>query len=89
MRRTKLQRCSASCPDLAIFTKAISRPAFFGWFSEYQSILLGLATAGVGLLFPIACWAALAADAYCERDLRKHHWFLPSSDGRDEDDAVD
>src|SRR5712691_4494040 len=52
-------------------------------------ILLSLATAGIGLLVPIACWATLAVDAYCEGDLRKHHWFLPSSDGADEDDVAD
>jgi TM2 domain-containing membrane protein YozV len=52
-------------------------------------ILLSLATAGVGLLVPITCWAALAVDAYCERDLRRHHWFLPSSDGADEDEVPD
>jgi len=43
----------------------------------FVGILLGLATAGVGLIFPIACWAALAVDAYYERDLRVHHWFPP------------
>ncbi len=36
-------------------------------------ILFGLATAGVGLLFPIVCWAALAWDAYNEKDRRQHH----------------
>ena len=51
----------------------------------WVGILLGLATAGVGLLFPILCWAALAFDAYYERDLRKHHWFLPSSDIADDE----
>ena len=43
----------------------------------FVGILLGLATAGVGLIFPIACWAALAVDAYYEKDLRIHHWFPP------------
>jgi TM2 domain-containing membrane protein YozV len=52
-------------------------------------ILLGLATAGLGLLFPIACWAALVFDAYNERDLRKHHWLMPSSDGTEEEDLLD
>jgi hypothetical protein len=52
-------------------------------------ILLGLATAGAGLLFPIACWIAVAVDAYCERDLRKHHRFLPPSGGADENNVVD
>jgi hypothetical protein len=48
-----------------------------------------LATAGVGLLFPIACWVAVAVDAYCERDLRKHHRFLPPSGEADENNIVD
>ena len=49
-------------------------------------ILLSLATAGAGLILPFACWAGLAFDAYYERDLRKHHWLLPTSDGSEEDD---
>jgi hypothetical protein len=36
-------------------------------------ILFGLATAGVGLLFPILCWVGLAWDAYNEKDRRHHH----------------
>lgn len=40
-----------------------------------------LATAGIGLLFPIACWAAVAFDAYPERDVRTQHWFPPNPDG--------
>jgi hypothetical protein len=43
----------------------------------WVGILLGLATGGIGLLFPLICWAALAVDAYYERDLRIHHWFPP------------
>ena len=43
----------------------------------FIGILLGLATGGVGLIFPVACWAALAVDAYYEKDLRVHHWFPP------------
>lgn len=38
-------------------------------------ILLSLATAGIGLLLPLICWAALAVDAYYEVDLRRHHRF--------------
>jgi hypothetical protein len=52
-------------------------------------ILLGLATAGLGLLFPIACWAALTVDAFYARDLHKHHWFMPYSDGTEEEDNLD
>src|SRR6059036_3038963 len=36
-------------------------------------IILSLATAGIGLLFPILCWVALAWDAYNEKDRRHHH----------------
>lgn len=40
-------------------------------------ILLSLATAGAGLLFPILCWTALGLDAYYEKDRRNHHWLPP------------
>ncbi len=43
----------------------------------FIGILFGLATAGIGLIFPLLCWAALAVDAYYEKDLRVHHWFPP------------
>ena len=49
-------------------------------------ILFGLATAGVGLLFPILCWAALALDAYNEKDQRHHHRALWADD---EDEVQD
>ncbi len=45
--------------------------------------LLGLATGGVGLIFPLVCWAALAVDAYSEKDRRRHHWM--TTNGTDED----
>lgn len=51
-------------------------------------ILLGLATAGIGLFFPIACWAALAIDAYLEKDRRSHHWFPPSVSLSGDDDEL-
>ncbi len=38
-------------------------------------ILLSLATAGLGLILPLVCWAALAVDAYYGKDLRRHHRF--------------
>jgi hypothetical protein len=47
-------------------------------------ILFGLATAGVGLLFPILCWAALAFDAYNEEDRRSHHRAPPWANDEDE-----
>lgn len=52
-------------------------------------ILLGLATAGIGLVFPIACWAGLAFDAYYERDLRRHHWFVMASHAGDDADEFE
>ena len=55
----------------------------------WVGILLSLATAGLGLLIPIACWAGLAFDAYCERDWRKHHWLMPTTDGSEEDELQD
>jgi hypothetical protein len=42
-------------------------------FAIWIGILFGLATAGIGLLFPILCWAGLAWDAYNEKDRRHHH----------------
>jgi hypothetical protein len=43
-------------------------------FAIWIGILFGLATAGIGLLFPILCWAALVFDAYNEKDRRHHHF---------------
>ncbi len=52
----------------------------------WVGILFGLATAGIGLLFPILCWAALAVDAYNEKDRRHHHRALWADD---EDEVQD
>jgi hypothetical protein len=47
---------------------------FFGMpIAVWIGILFGLATAGIGLAFPIVCWVALAWDAYNEKDRRHHH----------------
>ena len=43
----------------------------------WVGILFSLATAGLGLLFPIGCWAVLAIDAYYRKDLRRHHALPP------------
>jgi hypothetical protein len=37
-------------------------------------LLLSLATAGVGMLIPLVCWATVAFNAYYTRDRRKHHY---------------
>jgi hypothetical protein len=42
-------------------------------FAIWIGIMLSLATAGLGLFFPILCWVALAWDAYNEKDRRRHH----------------
>ena len=39
----------------------------------FVGIISILGTAGVGVLFPIGCWLALAYDAYNEKDRRHHH----------------
>ena len=60
---------------------------FFGMpVAIWIGILLSLATAGLGLLFPLVCWVGLAVDAYNERDLRRHHWFVMTSHKNDDGD---
>jgi TM2 domain-containing membrane protein YozV len=51
----------------------------------WVGILLTLATAGLSMLLPVLCWVGIAVDAYCEKDIRRHHW-LPGAagDGNDE-----
>ena len=55
---------------------------FFGMpLAIWIGILLSLATAGLGLLLPLVCWAAQAVDAYYEVDLRRlrhHHLAEPT-----------
>ena len=53
-------------------------------------ILFGLATAGIGLLFPIACWAGLAFDAYNEKDwrIRRHRLLPPTVSASSNDDEL-
>ena len=44
-------------------------------------LLLSLATAGLGLIIPVLCWAASVVDAYYEVDLRRrrhHHLAEPT-----------
>ena len=52
-------------------------------------ILLGLATAGIGLLVPLIAWGFVVWDAYNEKDLRKRHWLLPRDDGSTLEDVQD
>ena len=52
---------------------------FFGMpLAIFVGILFGLATAGIGLVFPILCWAALTVDAYFKKDRRRHHMMPPT-----------
>ena len=55
-------------------------------FAIWFGIILSLATAGIGLLFPILCWVALAWDAYNEKD-RRHHYL--TSMWADDDESPD
>ncbi len=55
-------------------------------FAIWIGILLGLATAGVGLLFPILCWVALVFDAYNEKNRRHHHLTSTWADDDESDD---
>jgi hypothetical protein len=55
-------------------------------FAVWIGIMLSLATAGLGLLFPILCWAGLAWDAYNEKDRRHHHL---TSTWADDDESQD
>jgi hypothetical protein len=48
-------------------------------FAIWIGIILSLATAGLGLLFPILCWVALAWDAYNDKDRRHHHLTVTSA----------
>lgn len=41
-------------------------------FAILIGIIMSLATAGIGLLFPVLCWVALAWDAYNGKDRRRH-----------------
>jgi hypothetical protein len=57
---------------------------------SYLVILFGLATAGIGLIFPILCWVAVAFDAYFEKDRRRHHMIPPTGPTlEDENEFVD
>jgi len=46
----------------------------------FVGIISILGTAGIGLLFPIGCWAALAYDAYRKNDRRHHHHLTSEAD---------
>jgi hypothetical protein len=51
----------------------------------FVGIISILGTAGVGLLLPIGCWAALAYDAYNEKDRRHHHHLTSEADDESPD----
>jgi hypothetical protein len=40
----------------------------------WAGLLLSLATAGVGLLLPLAVWVLVGTDAYFKKNHRRHHW---------------
>ena len=51
----------------------------------FVGIISVLGTAGVGLLFPMGCWAALAYDAYRKKDSRHHHHLTSEADDESPD----
>jgi hypothetical protein len=51
----------------------------------FVGIISILGTAGVGLLFPIGCWAVLAYDAYRKKDRRHHHHLTSEADDESPD----
>jgi hypothetical protein len=51
----------------------------------FVGIISILGTAGLGLLFPIGCWAALAYDAYRKNDRRHHHHLTSEADDESQD----
>ena len=52
----------------------------------WVGLLLTLATAGLSMLIPLVCWAAVAFDPYNKRDIRRHHW-LPSLSDDESDES--
>jgi hypothetical protein len=81
-------------PGLGHIYKGQLGAGFFWMFvgmplAIWVGILMGLATAGIGLVIPILCWAALALDAFHERDVRRHHWLPGPADAEDEDEFHD
>ena len=83
--------CLSIVPGLGQVYKGHFTAGFF-WMvigmplAAWVGILLTLATAGLSLLIPIICWAALAFDAYYERDVRSHHW-LPGLSDEENDES--
>ena len=63
---------------------------FFGMpLATWIGILLGLATAGFGLLLPPVCWIGLAFDAYNEKNRRAHHLLPPTLGPSSNDDEME
>jgi hypothetical protein len=54
-------------------------------FAIWIGIILSLATAGIGLFFPVLCWLGLAWDAYNEKDRRHHHHMTWADDDESPD----
>jgi hypothetical protein len=77
-------------PGLGHIYKGHYEAGFFWMFlgmpiAIWIGILFGLATAGIGLLFPMLCWVGLAWDAYNEKDQRHHHLTSPWPDDESQD----
>ena len=66
--------------EMGLFLMFVGMP-----IAIFVGIISILGTAGVGLLFPIGCWAALAYDAYNEKDRRHHHHLTSEADDESPD----
>jgi hypothetical protein len=66
--------------EMGLFLMFVGMP-----IAIFVGIISILGTAGVGLLFPIGCWAALAYDAYRKKDRRHHHHLTSEADDESPD----
>jgi hypothetical protein len=66
--------------EMGLFLMFVGMP-----MAIFVGIISILGTAGVGLLFPIGCWAALAYDAYRKKDRRHHHHLTSEADDESPD----
>jgi hypothetical protein len=66
--------------EMGLFLMFLGMPV-----AVFIGVISILGTAGVGLLFPIGCWAALAYDAYMKKDRRHHHHLTSEADDESPD----
>jgi hypothetical protein len=66
--------------EMGVFLMVLGMP-----IAIFVGIISILGTAGISLLFPIVCWAALAYDAYRKKDRRHHHHLTSEADDESPD----